>query len=403
MARNAGRDNGGGGRAPSCGGAGARLRLGAGLTGDAMRSGLTWCVAFLMAAWPACPPARAQEADELRIYNWADYIGHDTIAAFTRRTGIHVVYDTYESDLALDARVMAGAAGYDLVTASTAYFGRQIRAGKYQPIDRAALPNWKNLDPAVLAVMAREDPGNRYAVPYLHGVNGFIYNAAMIRARAPRAPAGSLDMVFRPDLVAKFADCGVSFTDSAEDVIRLALIYLHRDPNTEDPADLRAAEAVLMAVRPYVRRFDSEAFMNALPNQELCLAMAWSGDYETARMRAAEAGVRTDLRFTVPREGATISYDAWLMPKDAPHRQAALAFLNDMLAPRVIAQVTNDIHYGNDNLAARRYVSPALLNNHAIYPVPGMTLFESRDIGAAAARQRAALWARVKAARQAAP
>jgi putrescine transport system substrate-binding protein len=350
---------------------------------------------LLAALWAV--PAAAEDP-QLNIYNWADYIGKDTVAAFERQTGIKVVYDTYDSDAALEAKVMAGDSGYDLVTTSTDFFARQIKAGVYQPLDKATLPNWKNLDPAIVAIMAKYDPQNGHAVPYLHGVNGFAYNVDMIKARLPNAPVDSLDMIFKPDIVAKFADCGVSFMDNAEDVIQLALNYLHLDPNTQKPEDFKAVEKLLLAVRPYIRTFDSEAFMNALPNKDLCIAMSWSGDYQTALARAQSAGVKLNLAFTVPKEGANIWYDAWLIPAGAPHPQAAAKFLNFILDPKVIAGVTNDIHYGNDNLAANAFVNPAILANPAIYPTAAMarTLFESQEVSPATERLRTRTWTRIK-------
>jgi putrescine transport system substrate-binding protein len=354
-----------------------------------------WAAAMVVVGALGSGVARAED-NQLNIYNWADYIGRDTIAAFEKKTGIKVVYDTYDSDAALEAKVMAGDTGYDLVTTSTDFFARQIKAGVYQPVDKAALPNWKNLDPAILHVMAQYDPGNAHAVPYLHGVNGFAYNVDLIRARMPNAPLNSLDMIFKPDIVAKFADCGVSFMDNAEDVIQLALNYLHLDPNSQRPEDFKAVEKLLLAVRPYIRTFDSEAFMNGLPNKELCIAMSWSGDYETALARANAAGVKIDLAFTVPREGANIWYDAWLIPQGAPHPAAALKFLNFIMEPQVIAGVTNDIHYGNDNLAANAFVDKNILANPAIYPTPGMVLYESHEVSPATERLRTRTWTRVK-------
>ena len=340
---------------------------------------------------------RAEDA-QLNIYNWADYIGRGTVAAFEAKTGIKVSYDTYDSDAALEAKIMSGESGYDLVTTSTDFFSRQIKAGAYEEIDKSKLPNWKNLDPAILQIMAVFDPGNSHAVPYLHGVNGFAYNVDMIRARMPNAPVDSLDMLFKPEIVSKFADCGVSFMDSAEDVIQLALNYLHLDPNTQKAEDFQAAEKLLLSVRPYVRTFDSAAFMNALPNKDLCIAMSWSGDYETALNRAKSAGLKLSLAFTVPKEGAGAWYDAWLIPAGAPHPEAAYRFLNYMLDPKIIAGTTNDIHYGNDNAAADAFVDPTILNNSAIYPTAAMKqrLYESHEVSAATERLRTRSWTRIK-------
>jgi putrescine transport system substrate-binding protein len=356
---------------------------------------MRFALSLVLTAWATT--AAAQDT-QLNIYNWADYIGPATVAAFQKQSGINVVYDTYDSDAALEAKVMAGDSGYDLVTTSTDYFGRQIKAGAYEEIDHAKLANWKNLDPAILAIMAKFDPGNAHAVPYLHGVNGFAYNVDMIKARMPDAPVNSLDMIFKPEIISKFADCGVSFLDQAEDVIQLALNYLHLDPNTQRPEDYKAAEKLLLAVRPYVRVFDSAAFMNALPNKDLCIAMSWSGDYETAIARAKAAGIKLHLAFTVPKEGANIWYDAWLVPAGAPHPEAAYRFLDYMLDPKVIAATTNAIHYGNDNLAANAFVDPAILANTAIYPDPATAknLYVSQEVNAATERLRTRTWTRIK-------
>ncbi|HVN45138.1 MAG TPA: extracellular solute-binding protein [Steroidobacteraceae bacterium] len=335
---------------------------------------------------------------ELRIYNWADYIGKDTIANFEARTGIRVIYDTYDADETLEAKMMAGDAGYDVVSTSTDYFSRQIKAGIYRPLDKSLLPNWKNLDPHVLAIEAAADPGNRYAVPYLQHVNGFAYNVDMIRARLPDAPVDSLDMIFKPEVLRHFADCGVTFLDSAEDVLQLALNYLHLDPNTHRPEDYAQAEKLLIAVRPYIRAFDSTEYMNGLANGEFCISMSWSADYATSRARARAVGLDVPLVFTIPKEGANGSYDAWLIPADAPHPLAAHKFLNYMLEPRVIAAVTNDINYANDNAAADAYVDPQIRADPVLYLSPAVEarLYHAVEAGPALERLRTRTWTRIK-------
>jgi len=339
-----------------------------------------------------------REAKELRVYNWADYIGKDTIADFEAATGIKVIYDTYDADETLEAKMMAGDAGYDVVTTSTDYFSRQIKAGIYRPLDRSLLPNWENLDPRILAIEAQADPGNRHAVPYLQHVNGFAYNVDMIRARVPGAPVDSLDLIFKPEIIRHFADCGVTFLDSAEDVLQLALNYLHLDPNTKRPEDYQQAEKLLLAVRPYIRAFDSTEYMNGLANGEFCISMSWSADYATSRARASAIGVDVHLAFTVPKEGANGSYDAWLIPADAPHPLAAHRFLNYMLEPRVIAAVTNYIHYANDNAAADPYVDPQIRADPAVYPPPDVEarLYHAIEAGPALERLRTRTWTRIK-------
>jgi putrescine transport system substrate-binding protein len=356
-------------------------------------------LAALTAAALACAcSAGAHDPPELHIYNWADYIGKNTIANFEATSGIKVVYDTYDADETLEAKMMAGDSGYDVVSTSTDYFSRQIKAGIYRPLDRSLLPNWKYLDPRILEIEAQADPGNRHAVPYLRHVNGFAYNVDMIRARMPDAPVDSLDMIFKPEIIARFADCGVTFLDQAEDVLQLALNYLHLDPNTTRPEDYKQAERLLLAVRPYVRAFDSTEYMNGLANKEFCISMSWSGDYATSRARAQAAGVNVPLAFTIPKEGANGSYDAWLIPADAPHPQAAHRFINYMLEPRVIADVTNYINYANDNRAADAYVDPRILDDPAVYPPPAVEarLYQAKEAGPALERLRTRTWTRIK-------
>jgi putrescine transport system substrate-binding protein len=350
---------------------------------------------------PMAGGAAAPEEKVLYVYNWSDYIGKNTVADFERATGIKVIYDIYDADETLEAKMMAGDSGYDVVSTSTDYFSRQIKAGIYQPLDRAKLPNWKNLDPHILAIEARSDPGNRHAMPYLRHVNGFAYNVDMVKARMPDAPLDSLDMLFKPEIIAHFADCGVTLLDSAEDVLQLALNYLHIDPNTTRKEDYQRAEQLILAVRPYIRAFDSTEYMNGLANKEFCISMSWSGDYAASRARAKAAGVDVNLAFTVPKEGANGSFDALLIPAGAPHPQAAHLFLDFMMQPQVIAAVTNDIHYANDNLAANAFVDPQILNDPTVYPTPEVEarLYESAEVAPALERIRTRTWTRIKTAK----
>jgi putrescine transport system substrate-binding protein len=362
-----------------------------------MASARPWASAAALAAALVCGCGR-ESRNELHIYNWADYMGKDTIAQFETATGLRVVYDTYDADETLEAKMMAGDSGYDVVSTSTDYFSRQIKAGIYRPLDKSLLPNWKNLDPHILAFEARADPGNRYAMPYLRHVNGFAYNVDMVRARMPDAPVDSLDLIFKPEIIRRFADCGVTFLDSAEDVLQLALNYLHLDPNTTNPEDYRQAERLLLSVRPYIRAFDSTEYLNGLANGEFCISMSWSGDYATSRARAKAAGVDVHLAFTIPKEGANASFDALLIPADAPHPIAAHKFLNFILEPQVIAAITNDIHYANDNAAADAYVDPQILHDPAVYPPPAVQarLYQSTEVAPALERLRTRTWTRIK-------
>jgi len=344
---------------------------------------------------PALPPA---EEKVLYLANWAGYTGQHTVSDFERATGIKVVYDTYDSANTLEGLVLAGDCHYDVVATSTDFFSREIKAGAFRPLDRAKLTNWSNLDPEVLAMTAHSDPGNRHAVPYLHAINGFAYNVDMIRARMPNAPVDSLDMLFKPEIIRRFADCGVTFLDSPSDVLPLALNYLHRDPNSTRPEDYQAAIALLLKVRPYVRAFDSLAFSADLLNRELCIAMCWSSDAAATRAQAREAGVELNLAFTVPREGANVTYDALLVPAGARHPEAAHRFINFILQPQVIAAITNEIHYGNNNRAANRYVEAQILNDPTIYPTAEIAarLYEQGEANPATERIRTRAWTTVK-------
>jgi putrescine transport system substrate-binding protein len=344
-------------------------------------------------------PLAAVAADHrLFVYNWSDFIGKSTLADFEKTTGIKVVYDTFDAEETKETKLMAGGSDFDVVVSANEYFSREIKAGVYQALDKSRLPDWRNLDPQALADLAPSDPGNRYALPYLHSINGFAYNIDMIRARMPNAPVDSLDMIFKPDIIRRFADCGVTFLDSPEDILQLALNYLHLDPNTTRAADYRQAEQLLLAVRPYIRTFDSSEYLNSLANGELCIAVSWSSDYAVSMARAREAGVKVNLAFTVPKEGANRTYSALMIPVDAPHPEAAYRFLQYMLQPQVIAAVTNDIYYGNDNLAASRYVDPRILADPTLYPDAAMRarLFTSDEIGIEVERLRTRTWTRIK-------
>ena len=356
---------------------------------------------MLLAAGAGGTAGAAAEEKRLFIYNWSDFIGTDTIARFEKLTGIKVTYDVYDAEETMEARLMAGSSGYDVVSASTDFFSREIKAGVYETLDKARLPNWKNLDPRILAIQAEYDPGNQHAVPYLHSINGFAYNVDMIRARMPNAPVDSLDMIFKPQIVAKFADCGVTLIDSAEDTLQLALQYLGLDPNTTRREDFKAAEDLLVKVRPYIRSFDSTEYMNGLANKEVCIAMSWSSDYAQSRARAKAVGLNVNLAFTVPKEGANQTFSSLLIPRGAPHPLAAYAFINFILRPDVIADISNSIYYGNDNIASRPLVDSSILEDVTLYPTPEIEsrLYKSAEASAATERIRTRTWTRIKTAR----
>jgi putrescine transport system substrate-binding protein len=334
----------------------------------------------------------------LYIANYEGYIGKDTVADFERVTGIQVKYGTYDSANTLESWVWAGDLRYDVISTSTDFFSREIKAGAFRPLDRSKLSNWNNLDPGALSATARADPDNRHAVPYLHSINGFAYNIDMIRTRMPDAPVDSLDMLFKPDVVKRFADCGVTFLDSPSDVLPLALNYLHLDPNTASAQDYKAAERLLLAVRPYIRTFDSLEYDTDLANGETCIAMGYSSDAAATRALLHALGSQVRLAFTVPREGSCISYDAFLIPAAAPDPEAAYRFINFLLEPKVIAAITNELHYGNDNRAADPYVEASIRQDQSIYPGQELRarLYQQAEAGPETERIRTRTWTAVK-------
>ena len=356
---------------------------------------LLWLVAL---GGCGSPTPAAHEQRQLNVYNWSDYIGKTTIADFERATGIRVNYDTYDTDNALEAKMLSGGTGYDVVTTSSDFFSRQIKAGAYRRLDRSKLPNWKFLDREALRQVEFADPGNQYAAPYLRSNNGFAYNVDLVRARMPDAPVDSLDLLFKPEVISRFTDCGVQFLDSPGDVLSMALNYLGLDPSTRRPEDFKAAEQLVMAVRPYIRSFGSVGYTDALLNRDICIAMSYSSDYAFAVARARSVGIDIHLAFTLPKEGSNRSFDAWLIPADAPHAEAALRFINFMLEPKVIAAVTNDTYYPNANRGADAYVQPDILGNPAFYPSAAAEarMYGNAEIDPATERVRTRAWTRIK-------
>jgi putrescine transport system substrate-binding protein len=307
----------------------------------------------------------------LNVSNWSDYIDMANVKAFEKEYGIKVNYDTYDGDETLEAKLLTGHTGYDVVFPSSNYFARGIRTGLYMKLDKATLSNFTNIDRWILDLLSKQaDPGNQYAAPYNYGTNGFTYNVDMINKRMKNAPVDSLKMIFDPEVLSKFQDCGVSFLDSQEDVIPLALAYLGKNPTSQDEADIKAAVDMLMKVRPYIRKFDSAGYLNDLPNRDLCIAMSWSGDYATATQRAIDAKVKINLAYTIPKEGTNIWFDAMVVPKDAPHPKNAMLFINFMMRPDVAAANTNFTYYATANMAAMKYVNKDILDDPAIYPDP---------------------------------
>lgn len=328
-------------------------------------SGLMAATALL--GMPFVRRARAED-QVLNVYNWADYIGETTIEDFQTRTGIAVTYDTYSSAEEMQAKMLAGSTGYDVVVMAGITMPNFIKAGVYQKIDNARLAGWKNLDPEILRILSGWDAGNDYGIPYMWGSVGVTYNMDMLRERIPDAKLDSLDLLLKPEFAAKLADCGISILDSPTDIFPMVLKYLGKDGDTPNVEDYQAVVEAFKPVRQYIRTFDNTNYLNAIPNKELCAINNWSGDYSTAKTRAAEAGVEINLEYHVPETGAPAWVDCLCMPVDAGHLDAAYKFLDYMLEPEVIAKCTNFTNYANGNIASKPFVDKAVLENPAVYP-----------------------------------
>jgi putrescine transport system substrate-binding protein len=361
----------------------------------------TMLLRLLVALALSVASLRAEAEDKvLNIYNWSDYIAPDTVPRFEKETGIEVHYDVYDSNEVLEAKLLAGGSGYDLVVPSASpYLARQAQAGVYLPIDKSKLKNYGNLDPQILAAAAKADPGNRFGVPYLWGTTGIGYNRTMVRAAlGPDAPTGSAALLFDPANARKLGSCGISLLDSAQEIFPAALAYLGRDPLSRDPADLERAAAAVLAIRPYIRKFHSSEYINDLANGDLCVAWGYSGDVIQARNRAREAKNGVDIAYSVPKEGAMIWIDMMAIPKDAPHPGNALAFIDYILEGKTIAEISNAVAYANPNTAATSFVDPSLRDDPGIYPPPEVRarLYFDLPVTAQYERLRTRAWTRVK-------
>jgi len=347
-------------------------------------------------------PAHAQDR-VLNVYNWTDYIDPAALKRFEKETGVTVNYDVFDSLETLEAKMLTGHSGYDIVVPSDEpSFSRLIKDGALAVIDHAKVPNWHNLDPALMRRVAESDPGNAHGAIYLYGSTGLGIEPDRIRALAPDAPLDSWDLLFKPENARRLAACGIVILDSEIDVIPTVLHYLGKSPDSTDPADLAAVEHALMAIRPYIRNFASGGALEALAAGEVCLALDYSGDVAQAAERAADAHRGVTVRFVIPKEGAQIGFDMLAIPADAPHKDIALQFINFLLQPDVMAGITNVTRYPNAVPASRAMVRPGLLADPAVYPTSEdeARMFHIGPLPLAAERARTRMWDRVKAGQQ---
>ncbi|TDR82120.1 putrescine transport system substrate-binding protein [Paludibacterium purpuratum] len=345
------------------------------------------------------PASVALAGGTLNVYNWSDYIAKSTIPGFEKQSGDKVKYDVYDSDDTLQAKMLTGSSGYDVVAPTSNYMAKQIQAGIYQKLDKSKLPNLKNLDPSLMAQVAQADPGNAHGVPWAWGTDGLGYNVTKVQAiLGKNAPLDSWDMLFDPKNVSKLKSCGVSVLDQANDVFAAALFYLHKDPNSHNPADQQAAFQLLKKIRPYITQFNSSGYINDLANGDICMAFGWSGDVNIAKRRAAEANKPYKIQYFIPKAGAPVWFDVMVIPKDAPNVAAAHQWINYIEDPKVNAQITNEVFYPTANKEARKYVNPAIANDPTIYPSPAVikTLFLLKPIPPDVLRLQNRLWTQLK-------
>src|ERR1700688_3156482 len=347
------------------------------------------------------PPARAEERI-VNFYNLANYMAPRGVEGFTREAGIKVVYDTFDANETLETRLMAGKSGYDVVVPTAYFLQRQITAHVFQKLDKSKLPNLANAWPVVTTQLAIYDPGNQYAANYMWGTTGIGYNVRMVqKILGTDAKIDSWDIVFKPENIAKFKDCGVHMLDSADDIFPAALGYLGLDPNSTKPADLEKAADLVTRIRPFVRKFHSSEYLSALATGEICFVVGWSGDIMQARSRAAEAKTDIEIGYAIPKEGAQMFFDNLVIPADARNVDEAYQLINYLYRPEVAAKNSNFLSYANGNLASQKLVDPQILNDKNIYPdratLAKLFVITSRDPATQRVINR--LWTKVKTGR----
>lgn len=351
---------------------------------------------LLLAA--AVSGAASAQAATVHIYNWSDYVGETTLEEFEKETGIKPVYDVFDSNETLEGKLLAGRTGYDVVVPSNHFLGKQIRAGAFQKLDKSKLPNWENLDPALLKQLEKNDPGNAYAAPYLWGTNGIGYNVEKVTAALGIEKVDSWAVLFEPENAKKLAGCGIALLDSADEMIPAVLNYLGLDPNSTDPDDYAKAEAKLLEIRPYVRYFHSSKYVSDLANGNICIAAGFSGDVFQAAARADEAGKGIEIAYSIPKEGGNLWFDMLAIPADAQNVDEAHAFINYLLDPQVIATVSDYVGYANPNTKADTLMDQEVRNDPSIYPPQAVLdrLYVSAELPQKIMRLMTRTWTKVK-------
>ncbi|ATH84059.1 MULTISPECIES: polyamine ABC transporter substrate-binding protein [Pseudomonadaceae] len=348
--------------------------------------------------------AGAAQADSkvLHVYNWSDYIAEDTLANFEKETGIKVVYDVFDSNEVLEAKLLAGSSGYDVVVPSNPFLAKQIKAGVFQKLDKSKLPNWSNLDQDLLKALDPSDPGNQYSIPYMWGTIGIGYNVDKVKAvLGDDAPVDSWDLVFKPENMEKLKSCGVSFLDSPTEILPAALHYLGYAPDSSKADELKKAEELFLSIRPSVAYFHSSKYISDLANGNICVAIGYSGDIYQSKARAEEAKNGVNVGYNIPKEGAGSFFDMLAVPADAKNVEAAHVFLNYLMEPAVMANITNYVQFPNGNAAATPLVDEALRTDPGVYPTPEVLkkIYTFPDLAPAVQRNMTRSWTKIKSGR----
>ncbi|GLZ89212.1 spermidine/putrescine-binding protein [Metapseudomonas resinovorans] len=353
------------------------------------------CLPLLLAGCSAL----VQAAGEVRVSNWSQYIADDTLKNFTGETGVQVVYDIHDSNEVLESKLMTGSTGYDVVSPSNHFISKLIKAGAIQELDRSQLPNWKNLDPVLMKVLEVNDPGNRYGFPYMWGTVGIGYNVKKIEEIFGSTEiTRSWAMLLKEENIKKLSQCGVAMIDNPTQILPITLNYLGLPHHSHDAADYRKAEQALMAIRPYIQYFHPSKYVTDLANGDICAVIGFNGDILQAGARAQEANNGVTIAYSIPDEGSTLWFDMVVMPRNAPDSREAYAYMNYLLRPEVIANISNAINYANPNLPANALVVPALRDNPAIYPQRSIMdkLFTVEELPFKVTRLTTRLWTKVK-------
>jgi len=343
--------------------------------------------------------ASAAAAQEVRVYNWSDYIDEDLLTQFEEETGLDLIYDVFDSNEVLETKMLAGGSGYDVVVPSGTFLQRQISAGAFQKLDPSMIPNLDNLWDVIEERTDQYDPGGEYSVNYMWGTTGIGYNIGKVtEILGEDAPVDSWDLVFDPANMEKLAECGVYFLDAPAEMIPAALNYIGEDPDSHDPDVIAKTEPLLMAVRPYIRKFHSSEYITALANGDICVAVGWSGDVFQAQYSAAEAENGNEIDYSIPNEGAQMWFDQMAIPVDAPNPEGAHAFINFILDAQNSAAATNYVWYASGNEAAQEYIDPEILGYAAVYPDEATleNLFTTTPYPARVQRTVTRLWTKIK-------